>query len=102
MSPDDAILNVIVMVAKELNENLENKIAVDQGANAPLYGRSGVLDSLGLVSFIVAVEQALEEQLGLVVSLADEKAMSQKHSPFRSIGTLVIYVSGLIAEPQGR
>ena len=32
------------------------------------------------------------------ISIADEKAMSQKYSPFRSVDTLANYVMGLVNE----
>jgi D-alanine--poly(phosphoribitol) ligase subunit 2 len=92
MDYKEKIVAVITKVAHEFNEQLENKIEVERGQDAPLYGREGVLDSLGLVTFIVAVEQAIEEELGVTVTLADEKAVSQRSSPFRTIGTLVEYV----------
>lgn len=56
-----------------------------------LFGREGCLDSLGLVSLVVGVEQALQDELNLTVSLADEKALSQRHSPYRTVETLADY-----------
>jgi acyl carrier protein len=68
------------------------------GDDTRLIGRKGVLDSMGLVTLIVDVEQRLEEEYDLVVVLADERAMSQKHSPFRSVGSLADYVCRLVEE----
>lgn len=86
------IIDIILHEISELNEQLDNKVAIENGENAGLYGLTGVLDSLGLVTLIVAVEQAIEDELGLTISLADERAMSQKNSPFRTIGTLADYI----------
>ena len=60
-----------------------------------LFGRGSSLDSLGLVSLIVDVEQLFEEH-GVVLTLADDKAMSQKTSPFRTVGTLADYIGTLL------
>jgi acyl carrier protein len=68
------------------------------GDDTRLIGRKGVLDSMGLVTLIVDVEQRLEEEYDLVVVLADERAMSQKHSPFRSVGSLADYICQLVEE----
>jgi len=68
------------------------------GDDTRLTGRKGVLDSMGLVTLIVDVEQRLEEQYDLVVVLADERAVSQKHSPFRSVGSLADYICRLVEE----
>jgi acyl carrier protein len=68
------------------------------GDDTRLIGRKGVLDSMGLVTLIVDVEQRLEEEHDIVVVLADERAMSQKHSPFRSVGSLADYICQLVEE----
>lgn len=98
MEQKQAIVPIILDIANEFNENLEYKIAVEKGEAAPLFGREGVLDSLGLVSLVMAVEQALEDEMGVTLTLADEKAMSQRRSPFRTIGTLAEYAAGLMRE----
>ena len=92
----DKLLTLVIQAANELNRQLENKIAVERGVDAPLYGQDGVLDSLGLVSLVVAVEQAIEDEAGVSISLADGRAMSQKRSPFATIGTLIEYAENLI------
>jgi acyl carrier protein len=68
------------------------------GDDTRLIGRKGVLDSMGLVTLIVDVEQRLEEEHDIVVVIADERAMSQKHSPFRSVGSLADYILQLAEE----
>jgi acyl carrier protein len=87
---------LIIKAASELNLQLENKIPVERGVDAPLYGQNGVLDSVGLVSLVVEVEQAIEDETGVSITLANEGAMSQKRSPFGSIGALVEYAESLI------
>ncbi len=65
-----------------------------------LFGDAGLLDSVGLVSLIVAVEQEIENELDVSIVLADERAMSQSSSPFRTVGALAAYASTLAAEEQ--
>jgi len=98
VNQNQKIADLIAQIAGEFNEQLEVKIAVNGGNDAPLYGRDGVLDSLGLVTFVVAVEQAIEDELGVTLTLADEKAMSQRNSPFRTIGALAAYIEILMRE----
>lgn len=71
---------------------------VELGEDTHLIGRNRVLDSMGLVTLIVDVEQRLEEEYDVVIVVADERAMSQKHSPFRSVGSLADYICQLVAE----
>ena len=68
------------------------------GADTRLIGREGVLDSMGLVTLLVDVEQRLEEEHDVVLILADERAMSQQRSPFRSVDALTDYVCQLLEE----
>jgi len=66
-----------------------------------LLGKSSHFDSLGLVNYIVDVEQALEDELGIAVTLADERAMSQTRSPFRTVQSLTDYIMTLATADDG-
>lgn len=63
-----------------------------------LVGTDAVLDSIGVVSLIVEVEQRLEAEQGVSVTLANDKAMSAKNSPFRTVGVLSDHVVAMAAE----
>jgi acyl carrier protein len=57
-----------------------------------------VLDSLGLVRVIAELEDEIYDHTNKSITLADEKAMSQKASPFRSVASLSDYISTLLHE----
>jgi acyl carrier protein len=57
-----------------------------------LYGAEGVLDSLGLVSLIMDVEEGVNARYETQLVLADQRAMSQKRNPFRDVRSLADYV----------
>lgn len=63
-----------------------------------LIGPRSVLDSLGLVTLLVDLEQRLDDEHGLALTLADESALSQKSSPFRTVRSLADHICGLIEE----
>jgi acyl carrier protein len=63
-----------------------------------IVGKDAVVDSLGLVSLVVEIEQRLEAEQNLAVTLASEKAMSQRSSPFRTVGVLADYICELATE----
>jgi acyl carrier protein len=69
--------------------------------NTVLVGTDAVLDSLGVVSLIVEVEQRLEAEHQVSVTLANDKAMSQRNSPFRTVGVLTDHVVAMAAEEAG-
>ena len=65
---------------------------------AKLLGPESSVDSLGVVNLLVTLEQNIEDEFNVNITIADEKAMSQKHSPFRSVGTLIEYIQLLLNE----
>ena len=56
-----------------------------------LTGESGKLDSLGLVTFIVAVEERIQNDLGITISLADE--IGKVDGALRTAETLADYIA---------
>lgn len=61
-----------------------------------LFGKDSVIDSIGLVTIIVEVESRIFDNFNITVSLTDEKALSQKNSPFKTIGSLTNYIDASI------
>lgn len=93
------ILNIVITSLQEVaNFSNDSLHTTDVSEETRLIGQGAVLDSMGLVSLIVDVEQALEQEYGLTLILADERAMSQKRSPFRSVQSLTDYISQLVEE----
>jgi acyl carrier protein len=93
------VVALIITAAEDLRQ--ERKIASHDpiAESTVLFGRNGIFDSLGLVSLIVDVEQRIEDH-GISIILGDERAVSQKHSPFRTVQSLAEYICKLIGEQQ--
>ena len=70
----------------------------DVGLETRLIGSSGVFDSMDLVNFIVELEENIEESFDIEISLADEKAMSRRTSPFVNVKSLSTYIIERINE----
>ena len=94
----ERVLRAVYAAVDELNLDLPEGERLEKSLDTELFGRSGHLDSLGLVGLIVAVEETVLSEFDRGVTLADEKAMSRKSSPFRSIGSLVDYIGELFEE----
>lgn len=99
--PSQADISSVVLsglkdVLEMSDNNRENP--AELGVETRLIGREGLLDSMGLVTLIVDVEQQLEEKYDVAILLADERAMSQSRSPFRSVGSLTEYIAMLLEE----
>ncbi len=94
----DKIEKILISCLVELNEELENENLNNITKETKIFGNNGALDSLALVSFITDVEDKISKELGHDIVLADEKAMSQRTSPFRNIETLSLYIQKLLEE----
>jgi len=94
---NEAIQSAIHAAIDEVNAILPPDMHLSRQPDAVIFGKGGKLDSLGLVNFVLAVEEKLEQR-GCKVSLTDERAMSQARSPFRSIDTLTAFISEAAGE----
>jgi acyl carrier protein len=97
---DERIRQAIYRAVDEINGQASKGRQLEKSPETVLFGKGGQLDSLGLVSFIVEVEQKIEEEFAVSITLADERAMSQKNSPFMTLGALTEYVSLLMKEDE--
>lgn len=75
-------------------------VDMSQGEATPLFGSGGILDSLGLVTLILTIEEMIEMQMGVAITIVSEKAMSTRRSPFATIGSLAEFIASLIQEKQ--
>lgn len=92
--PLELILQTIRDLAREMNwENLR-----EPTPESRLLGSGSGLDSIGLVTLIAELEERLSRQAGRPVVLADERAFSRFHSPFRTVSTLARHVEGLLGD----
>ncbi len=94
--------NLVIDSLRDILEQSDRPIPAMLDEHTLLFGKGALLDSLALVTLVVDLEQRLEEQFGLTLTLADDRAMSQRHSPFRSVGALVDYLEQLISEESDR
>jgi len=90
---NDELTQLIIAATRELSAEQGIEIKQALGPDTRLFGEGGLLDSMALVSLVIAVEQAVEEKYDTPVALADEKALSQRSSPYRTIGTLASYAA---------
>ena len=93
---DHAAVELLVldaMRAANLARDPASHLEVRPGA--PLFGPGSSLDSLGLVGLLLDIEESLQTA-GMAVLLSDERAVSQKRSPFRNVDSLVAYIGTLL------
>lgn len=81
----------------EVNAQLEENKRILFNENIRFIGKDACLDSMGLATFILTIEELLEDKMDKKVQLVSDKAFSSKQSPFYSVSTLVQYIYELIS-----
>ncbi len=94
----DKIIKVIADALKDLNEELGVPELETPTSETPIFGRAGYIDSLALVRLLVDVEGRVASEFGKNIVLGDERAVSQKRSPFRDVKSLAEYIDNLLKE----
>ena len=97
MNQQDVFAAVLEAVT-EFNEQLDAEHKLELSSETRLLGKNSKLDSFGLVNLIIGVEEKLYDKFDRSITLADERAMSQEHSPFRSVQSLADYSFALLSE----
>lgn len=92
----DKVLSLVLEAVKEIGGDQNNQALIDATEDTLLFGEN--LDSMGIVFLVMELESRISEKLDVNLTLADERAMSQKTSPFRSVKALTIYANTLIEE----
>lgn len=98
MNNQKSIVNLVYAVIDEVNMDLPSTQKLKKSLDTQLYGDKSEIDSLSLVNVVVLTEQKIEDEFNITINLADEKAMSQKNSPFRTIETFVEYIEKSVNE----
>jgi acyl carrier protein len=98
MNDPENIVAAIYRAVDWINGELPPDRQLIKAPETRLLGSQSVLDSMHLVSLIIAVEQEVEDKFGVALTLADERALSMNESPFRSIQSLTDYIGILIAD----
>jgi acyl carrier protein len=101
VSTSDRVVECIYGVLDEFNQELPLGLKLSKSTETVLYGEAGQLDSINLVHLIVAVEERVETEFGVAVTLADERAMSMRNSPFATVSSLSAYVCSLLESEEG-
>ena len=91
------IQKIIFDAIEMANNAREEDKQIPVSEDTELYGTSGQLDSMGLVAFLVDIEESFQDN-EINITLSDERAMSQSHSPFRNVQSLTDYIATLIKD----
>jgi acyl carrier protein len=85
-------LELVYETIDDINETMADRKLV-KAPHTQLFGCSGNLDSIGLVTFIVMLEQKLANQFGRPFTIAEDRALSRDRSPFLTVESLAEYLT---------
>jgi acyl carrier protein len=98
MNDPENIIAAIYRAVDWINGELPPDRQLIKMSGTRLLGAESILDSMHLVSLIIAIEREVEDAFGVALTLADERALSMKESPFRSIQSLADYIGILMID----
>ena len=96
MTQIEEIEQIILRSIKEFNLEQGKSDLAPPDADTRLYGPESGLDSISLVSVIADIEDIIYEELNVNITLADERALSQRRSPFCNVSSLRDYIFDLL------
>lgn len=85
---EEQVLQLVLKTVSQEADDLDYDQLRVPTAETMLFGGEDGVDSLSLVRLVAAVERAAQAHFGRNIVLADEKAMSMRSSPFRTVGAL--------------
>lgn len=94
-------LELVKKAVTDLAEDCGFPELLNATESTPLFGGELGIDSLSLVRLVADIERDAERRFGVAVILADERAMSRRNSPFRTVGTLAELLAERIGEARG-
>lgn len=100
MTELEKVTSLVFEALAEHFEQIDSDAPVPTSTDAVLFGAGAVLDSLGLVNVVVALEDKLLAEYNREVWLTDERALMQAESPYRTVESMSRYILLLLEEPE--
>ncbi|MBD2412246.1 hypothetical protein FACHB389_33790 [Nostoc calcicola FACHB-389] len=94
----EAVEEIILACIEEVTAQGWGRIQIEQGEAANILAGGGFIDSLGLTSLLVTIEQDIEAELGITINLTSTitEITLTSTNPLATVGTLRDYVANCI------
>jgi hypothetical protein len=86
------VLQLIYASLDQTNRQLPAERRVAKTPETALLGERSTLDSLALINFIVAFEEAVEQAQGVRLNLLEEEILGDPAGPLRDVASLAAFV----------
>ena len=92
MTTKKAIINLIYEVIESTNSMNYPEIQIKKSLDTIILGEGSDLDSLGLITFIVELEQKISETYNISFVLLDEELLQDTSGPYSNVIKLAMYI----------
>lgn len=99
MDERERILQAIYKAVDQANQARPAAARLAKSPQEVLWGDGTVLDSLGIVNFVVAVEEEIAQECGVAVNLSNLQGAPSAEHPLRTIGSLAEHLLVLMERP---
>ena len=86
------ILKLIYSIIDEHNLLNPEDLQLEKSFETPLFGNESNLDSLGLVNFLVEVENIIKENINQDICVINEELFLDENGPYDNVKTLLEYI----------
>lgn len=97
MSDKEKIQEAIYCAIDILNDQI-NGLNIEKTLDTPLLGKDSKLDSMAVVTFMVAIEEQVEDKFSIPISMAVDSDVASESNPFRNVASLINFVDEKIEE----
>jgi len=100
MDDNDRVRQTVERVIDAMNDEFPEGKRLSKSPSAVLFGPEGSLDSLGLVDLVMRIQEAILDEYGLAVAVANEDVLVSGGGPFRTVETLTDHVADVLENVQ--
>lgn len=95
----DEALDIVYSAIDVVNRQLPRARRLAKAPDTIVVGPSGILDSLGIVNLILAIEERASDALGRPLQLLGDTSFVDTDGPFRTIGAIADHLESLAGQP---
>lgn len=95
----DAV-QIVTDCLKQLNEVWEKSQFNEITPDTFIYGKLGAIDSMELIALLSDIEGRISDEHDINIVIADERALSETRSPFKTVQSLAAFIDLLVLHKQ--
>jgi len=96
----EQIIEAIFEAIRTLNSQAPPNQRLTESVDLALVGKSGHLDSLQFVNFVVTLEQVITSRLGVDIILTESEVLANQERIFATVHSLADYIHQRIRDRQ--